>query len=83
MKIFTKWLKSDPFVIEVLKHRYTEVKDIGKNLVEKHTKHGKLPVDQKDSILPARTDKIGRNEPCPCGSGKNIKNAVVLIEVTI
>ncbi len=20
-----------------------------------------------------RTNKIGRNEPCPCGSGKNIK----------
>nr|WP_230199800.1 SEC-C metal-binding domain-containing protein [Bacillus andreraoultii] len=20
--------------------------------------------------------KIGRNDPCPCGSGKNIRNAV-------
>ncbi len=22
--------------------------------------------------------KIGRNDPCPCGSGKNIKNVVQL-----
>jgi SEC-C motif len=73
MGIFTKWLESDPYVIEVLKHRYAEVKDIGKNLVEKHTKHGKLPVDQKNSIISKRKDKIGRNEPCPCGSGKKYK----------
>jgi uncharacterized protein YecA (UPF0149 family) len=51
----------------------TEVKDIGKNLVEKHTKHGELHRGQKNSSLPARTDKIGRNEPCPCGSGKKYK----------
>ena len=25
---------------------------------------------------PIKTDKVGRNEPCPCGSGKSIKNAV-------
>ncbi len=24
-------------------------------------------------ILPARSDKIGRNSPCPCGSGKKYK----------
>ena len=24
--------------------------------------------------VPARSDKIGRNEPCPCGSGKKFKN---------
>lgn len=73
MRIFTKWLESDPFVIEVFKHRYTEVKDIGKNLVEKHTKYGKIPVGPINSILPGRKDKIGRNEPCPCGSGKKYK----------
>jgi len=73
MEIFTKWLKNDPFIIEVLKQRYTEVKDIGKNLVQKHTKYGKLLIDQKNSILPTRKDKIGRNDPCPCGSGKKYK----------
>jgi hypothetical protein len=73
MRIFTKWLESDPYIIEVLKHRYTEVKYIGKNLVEKHTKNGKLPIDQKNFILPTRKDKIGRNDPCPCGSGKKYK----------
>ncbi len=72
-RIFEKWLKSDPYLIGALKYRYAEVKDIGKNLVEKHAKQGKLPIIQKDSIFPERKDKIGRNEPCPCGSGKKYK----------
>lgn len=24
-------------------------------------------------VLPAKTEKVGRNEPCPCGSGKKFK----------
>ncbi len=26
---------------------------------------------------PAQSAKFGRNDPCPCGSGKNIRNAAV------
>ncbi|MBX7160672.1 MAG: preprotein translocase subunit SecA [Acidimicrobiia bacterium] len=29
---------------------------------------------QKAARQPARSDKVGRNEPCPCGSGKKAKN---------
>lgn len=43
--------------------------------------------DNKDFLEKARNDgeetyrriqpKVGRNDPCPCGSGKNIKSVVV------
>jgi hypothetical protein len=26
------------------------------------------------SLRPARSAKVGRNDPCPCGSGKKYKN---------
>ncbi|NLK01195.1 MAG: preprotein translocase subunit SecA, partial [Clostridia bacterium] len=29
--------------------------------------------DEEKKIMPARSKKIGRNEPCPCGSGKKYK----------
>ncbi|MFN8103521.1 MAG: preprotein translocase subunit SecA [Acidimicrobiia bacterium] len=29
---------------------------------------------QQAARQPARSDKVGRNEPCPCGSGKKAKN---------
>jgi len=72
-RIFKKWLESVPDAIDVLKGRYKEIKEIGKNLVEKHTKNGELQTGKEKSVLPARKEKIGRNEPCPCGSGKKYK----------
>ncbi|MFC7440002.1 preprotein translocase subunit SecA [Laceyella putida] len=30
-----------------------------------------------------RTDKVGRNEPCPCGSGKKYKNCCLKTEKTV
>src|SRR5574341_137221 len=69
-KIFNEWLEKDPEAIDILKSRYRELKEIGKKLVEKHSKYGKLP---KDSILHIGNGKIGRNMPCPCGSGKKYK----------
>ena len=29
---------------------------------------------EKEKATPKRVNKIGRNEPCPCGSGKKYKN---------
>lgn len=29
--------------------------------------------DDSHRKTPARSTKVGRNDPCPCGSGKNIK----------
>jgi preprotein translocase subunit SecA len=34
----------------------------------------KAPVEQKQVPLKRFGDKIGRNDPCPCGSGKKYKN---------
>ena len=34
---------------------------------------GSMP--QPDNVVPLRT-KVGRNEPCPCGSGENTRGAV-------
>ncbi len=50
--------------------------EIQQNTVERkpiqrmHMNDGK----EKVSAGPAKSDKVGRNEPCPCGSGKKYKN---------
>jgi uncharacterized protein YecA (UPF0149 family) len=40
--------------------------------------------DSKDKatvkVPPVRSDKVGRNEPCPCGSGKKYKKCCLLKE---
>ena len=36
--------------------------------------------DGKEKVKPqpiVKGDQVGRNDPCPCGSGKNIKIAMV------
>ncbi|GAB4246512.1 MAG: hypothetical protein Kow00109_22590 [Acidobacteriota bacterium] len=35
---------------------------------------GKLPVRRTVEIEPRRIIRVGRNEPCPCGSGKKYKH---------
>ena len=67
-KIYDHWLKSDPEIMDILETRYRKMKGVGQSLVEKHPskkshKHT-ASVGQK---------KIGRNDPCPCGSGKKYK----------
>jgi preprotein translocase subunit SecA len=33
-----------------------------------------VPAEQRDPNNPASWGKVGRNEPCPCGSGKKYKH---------
>lgn len=33
-----------------------------------------VPVEQRDPQNPSSWGKVGRNEPCPCGSGKKFKH---------
>jgi preprotein translocase subunit SecA len=33
-------------------------------------------------VPPVRSNKVGRNEPCPCGSGKKYKKCCLLKEET-
>ncbi len=35
---------------------------------------GSQPTDKKLEPIRNRNDKVGRNDPCPCGSGKKYKN---------
>ena len=36
----------------------------------------RAPADAKQATVPVKRDaaKVGRNDPCPCGSGKKYKN---------
>ena len=34
-------------------------------------------VDRKQEPIRNRTDRVGRNDPCPCGSGKKFKNCCI------
>ncbi len=45
-------------------------------LIEKLTKEGiaKAPAPLPKPIVPTESGEIGRNDPCPCGSGKKWKN---------
>jgi preprotein translocase subunit SecA len=35
--------------------------------------HGEEPVDQSAATVKREADKVGRNDACPCGSGKKYK----------
>lgn len=49
--------------------------EIKKNVERKEVSKKKITNDGKDSAKkkPAKSSKIGRNDPCPCGSGKKYK----------
>ena len=49
--------------------------EIRQNVVRKQTLDGKAnDGKEKEKAAPKRVNKIGRNDPCPCGSGKKYKN---------
>ena len=49
------------------------------NNIFDETKQKALFAEQRNSRTVVKGKKIGKNDPCPCGSGKNINTAVVLI----
>ena len=51
--------------IMILKNRYQKMKGLGKKLLNKNNTSALIPVQAND--------KAGRNDPCPCGSGKKYK----------
>ena len=50
--------------------------EIRQNIERKEIVKNKLTNDGKDKVskAPKKSEKIGRNDPCPCGSGKKYKN---------
>lgn len=64
IKVFKEWRKSNPGVIEELKRRYKEMKQVGQKIIKETSR------PKKSS---ASVEKISRNAPCPCGSGEKYK----------
>ena len=49
--------------------------EIRQNVTRKQTLEGKAnDGKEKEKAKPKRVNKVGRNDPCPCGSGKKYKN---------
>ena len=49
--------------------------EIRQNIERKQTLEGHAnDVKEKEKAAPKRVNKVGRNDPCPCGSGKKYKN---------
>ena len=49
--------------------------EIRQNVTRKQTLDGKAnDGKEKEKASPKRVNKVGRNDPCPCGSGKKYKN---------
>jgi len=61
-----------------------EAEELAQRMQFQHAEVSALEADQEEpeaegnvaaAVAPARTEqKIGRNEPCPCGSGKKYKH---------
>ena len=49
--------------------------EIKQNIERKEISKDKITNDGKDAVKakPKKSDKVGRNDPCPCGSGKKYK----------
>lgn len=69
LKIFNEWRKDDPYLVIELERRYHEMKEFGRNLIIKDSS----PKPNKFNFDNRQKEKIGRNMPCPCGSGKKYK----------
>ena len=49
--------------------------EIRQNITKKQTLDGQAnDGKEKEKLAPKRVNKVGRNDPCPCGSGKKYKN---------
>ncbi len=49
--------------------------EIRQNITRKQTLDGQAnDGKEKEKLAPKRVNKVGRNDPCPCGSGKKYKN---------
>ena len=52
-------------------------RQVEKKLEMRHSNPGSKitnQVEKTDTVIRRQTPKIGRNDPCPCGSGKKYKN---------
>jgi hypothetical protein len=69
IQIWRKFQK-EAGVKKTLKSRQKEMKIIGKEITNLSR------INKSQDLKPFSKSKIGRNDPCPCGSNKNIKSVV-------
>jgi len=74
-RVFRRWRESDPEALEAIEARRVEMKEVGRRLAAKFRERcsGGGKFGGPAMTGPARTPKPGRNDPCPCGSGKKYK----------
>jgi len=70
MNNFCNSNEENDFVFKLLKDRYDRMKKIN---LTKHLTEGNGSDQGKQSPESAVSFKVGRNDPCPCGSGKKYK----------
>lgn len=68
-EILSILLKNEPKLAYTIRWRYKQMKAIGKRSLEGNRSGGTPP----SRSYPNSKPKVGRNEPCPCGSGRKYK----------
>ena len=80
--VLSAWWKEYRDHLKMLKDRYREVKEIGQRSLEAapsrqvaslQATSGPITGDVSVDDHPVANAKVGRNAPCPCGSGKKYK----------
>ncbi len=68
-RTYERWRLEDPDLPELFARRYEELRTIGLRILDRA--HPNRSQDMDMTI--ASSSKVGRNAPCPCGSGKKYK----------
>ena len=80
--VLSAWWKEHRGDSKMFKDRYREVKQIGERSLQARPSHRLAALEATSSSIPeglslddrpAGNVKVGRNAPCPCGSGKKYK----------
>ena len=58
----------------ILRGRIQTKTDIDNKVNKLKSEHQKSETLRKDTVVKQTEEKVGRNDPCPCGSGKKYKS---------
>ena len=72
-KLITELIKSDKKLMSKFKERYKEAKKLGADSLKAAGINPKKSPKPSSTQKPKSIQKVGRNSPCPCGSGKKYK----------
>lgn len=78
--VFAQWRKEARPQLNKLRWRYDKMKEVGHRSLDAAThvaphaaRASAPPVDERPKPLRRTEERVGRNDPCPCGSGKKYK----------